>query len=100
MSWIILFFAGLFVMVGALVKTGVIADVAHSAVEATGGNALLTAMLILGVSAPVSGIIDNIPFVATTRSYSTASPASKSKAASVTSCGTATMTVIVNSPPA
>ena len=96
----LLFFAGLFVMVGALVKTGVIADVAHSAVEATGGNALLTAMLILGVSAPVSGIIDNIPFVATTRSYSTASPASKSKAASVTSCGTATMTVIVNSPPA
>ena len=61
----LLFFAGLFVMVGALVKTGVIADVAQSAVQATGGNALLTAMLILGVSAPVSGIIDNIPYVAT-----------------------------------
>ena len=61
----LLFFAGLFVMVGALVKTGVIADMAHSAVQATGGNALVTAMLILGVSAPVSGIIDNIPYVAT-----------------------------------
>ena len=61
----LLFFAGLFTMVGALVKTGVIDDLAHSAVEATGGNALLTAMLILGVSAPVSGIIDNIPYVAT-----------------------------------
>jgi Na+/H+ antiporter NhaD/arsenite permease-like protein len=61
----LLFFAGLFVMVGALVKTGVIADVAHSAVQATSGNALLTAMLILGVSAPVSGIVDNIPYVAT-----------------------------------
>ncbi len=61
----LLFFAGLFVMVGALVKTAVIADVAQSAVQATGGNALLTAMLILGVSAPVSGIIDNIPYVAT-----------------------------------
>ena len=61
----LLFFAGLFTMVGALVKTGVIDDLAHLAVEATGGNALLTAMLILGVSAPVSGIIDNIPYVAT-----------------------------------
>jgi Na+/H+ antiporter NhaD/arsenite permease-like protein len=61
----LLFFAGLFVMVGALVKTGVIADMAHSAVQATGGNALVTVMLILGVSAPVSGIIDNIPYVAT-----------------------------------
>jgi Na+/H+ antiporter NhaD/arsenite permease-like protein len=61
----LLFFAGLFTMVGALVKTGVIDDLAHSAVEATDGNALLTAMLILGVSAPVSGIIDNIPYVAT-----------------------------------
>ncbi|OBA78535.1 hypothetical protein A9W99_22910 [Mycobacterium sp. 1164966.3] len=61
----LLFFAGLFVMVGALVKTGFIADLARAAVQATGGNALLTAMLILGVSAPVSGIIDNIPYVAT-----------------------------------
>jgi Na+/H+ antiporter NhaD/arsenite permease-like protein len=61
----LLFFAGLFTMVGALVKTGVIADVAHIAVQATGGNELLTSMLILGVSAPVSGIIDNIPYVAT-----------------------------------
>jgi Na+/H+ antiporter NhaD/arsenite permease-like protein len=61
----LLFFAGLFVMVGALVKTGVVDQIAHSATEATGGNAVLTVMLILGVSAPVSGIIDNIPYVAT-----------------------------------
>ncbi|OBI40516.1 hypothetical protein A5707_08785 [Mycobacterium kyorinense] len=61
----LLFFAGLFVMVGALVKTGVVEDLARAATEATGGNALLTVMLILGVSAPVSGIIDNIPYVAT-----------------------------------
>lgn len=61
----LLFFAGLFVMVGALVKTGVIANLAQAAVEITGGNALLTTMGILGVSAPVSGIIDNIPYVAT-----------------------------------
>jgi Na+/H+ antiporter NhaD/arsenite permease-like protein len=61
----LLFFAGLFIMVGALVKTGVINQLAQAAIEATGGDALLTVMLILGVSAPVSGIIDNIPYVAT-----------------------------------
>jgi Na+/H+ antiporter NhaD/arsenite permease-like protein len=61
----LLFFAGLFVMVGALVTTGVVDELAHSAIDATGGNPLLTVMLILGVSAPVSGIIDNIPYVAT-----------------------------------
>ena len=61
----LLFFAGLFIMIGALVKTGVVDQLARSAIEFTGGNALLTTMLILGVSAPVSGIIDNIPYVAT-----------------------------------
>ena len=61
----LLFFAGLFIMVGALVKTGVVEELARSATEFTDGNALLTVMLILGISAPVSGIIDNIPFTAT-----------------------------------
>ncbi|MGE5697891.1 MAG: SLC13 family permease, partial [Candidatus Sericytochromatia bacterium] len=61
----LLFFAGLFIMVGALVKTGVIDQLARLATSATGGNALLTVMLILLVSAPISGVIDNIPYVAT-----------------------------------
>jgi Na+/H+ antiporter NhaD/arsenite permease-like protein len=61
----LMFFAGLFIMVGALVKTGVVEQLARSAIEFTDGNALLTVMLILGVSAPVSGIIDNIPYTAT-----------------------------------
>ena len=61
----LLFFAGLFIMVGALVKTGVVDEMARAAIEATGGDALVTVMLVLGVSAPVSGIIDNIPYVAT-----------------------------------
>ncbi|COX22835.1 arsenic-transport integral membrane protein ArsB1 [Mycobacterium tuberculosis] len=61
----LLFFAGLFVMVGALVKTGVVEQLARAATELTGGNELLTVGLILGISAPVSGIIDNIPYVAT-----------------------------------
>lgn len=61
----LLFFAGLFVLVGALVKTGVIAHVAELAGEATGGNPLLAAMGILLLSAVLSGVIDNIPYVAT-----------------------------------
>jgi Na+/H+ antiporter NhaD/arsenite permease-like protein len=61
----LLFFAGLFVMVGALVKTGVVGEIAQSAIDLTGGDPLSTTMLILGVSIPVSGIIDNIPYVAT-----------------------------------
>ena len=46
----LLFFAGLFVMVGALVKTGVINQLARVASRGTGGNALVTTMLILVVS--------------------------------------------------
>jgi len=61
----LLFFAGLFVMVGALVKTGVISDLADLVGDATGGRPLLAVMLILGVSAVLSGIVDNIPYVAT-----------------------------------
>jgi len=61
----LLFFAGLFIMVGALVKTGVVGELAQSAIDVTGGDPLKTVMLILGVSAPVSGVIDNIPYVAT-----------------------------------
>ena len=61
----LLFFAGLFIMIGALVHTGVIADLARLAAGATGGNALVAVMLILGVSALLSGVIDNIPYVAT-----------------------------------
>ncbi|WP_280391938.1 ArsB/NhaD family transporter [Nocardia brasiliensis] len=61
----LLFFAGLFIMVGALVKTGVVATMARWAAEATGGRALVAVLLILVVSAVLSGVIDNIPYVAT-----------------------------------
>jgi Na+/H+ antiporter NhaD/arsenite permease-like protein len=61
----LLFFAGLFILVGSLVKTGVIADLARLAGDVTGGNPLLATMLILVVSAVLSGLIDNIPYVAT-----------------------------------
>jgi Na+/H+ antiporter NhaD/arsenite permease-like protein len=61
----LLFFTGLFVMVGALVKTGVVNELARLATAATGGHALLTTMLILGVSFVLSGIINNVPYAAT-----------------------------------
>ena len=61
----LLFFAGLFVMVGALVKTGVVDELSRWATEATGGHALLTTMLILAVSFVLSGIINNVPYAAT-----------------------------------
>ncbi|HEY4794950.1 MAG TPA: ArsB/NhaD family transporter [Mycobacterium sp.] len=61
----LLFFAGLFVMVGALVKTGVIDNLAHAASHATHGNEWVTTMLILSVSFLFSGFVNNVPYAAT-----------------------------------
>jgi Na+/H+ antiporter NhaD/arsenite permease-like protein len=61
----LLFMVGLFIMVGALFKTGVIKTLGQMAANATGGNVLVTTMLILCVSMLLSGIIDNVPYVAT-----------------------------------
>jgi Na+/H+ antiporter NhaD/arsenite permease-like protein len=61
----LLFMVGLFIMVGALLKTGVIQILGRWAADATGGNALLATMLILIFSTLVSGVIDNVPYVAT-----------------------------------
>lgn len=61
----IFFFAGLFVLVGALEHVGVIEWVARKSLEATGGALALTTLLILWLSAIASAFVDNIPFVAT-----------------------------------
>jgi Na+/H+ antiporter NhaD/arsenite permease-like protein len=61
----LVFFAGLFVMVGALVRTGAIEKLAAAATEATGGRLLLSSMGLLWLSAVFSAIVDNIPYVAT-----------------------------------
>ena len=61
----LLFFAGLFVSVRALAKTGVNEILATKAAAGTDGRPLLAVMLILIVSAVLSGIVDNIPHVAT-----------------------------------
>ena len=58
------FFVGLFVVVGALEVTGVLARITDWLAEATGGSATAQAVGILWGSAIASGIVDNIPFTA------------------------------------
>ncbi|MFF8970043.1 SLC13 family permease [Streptomyces sp. NPDC014995] len=59
------FFAGLFIMIGGLIETGVIGEISASLADAIGDNELGGSMLLLGASAVLSGIVDNIPYVAT-----------------------------------
>lgn len=62
---VIFFFAGLFILVGALEHVGVIEWIALEGLKLTGGAMLPTGMLILWLSAIASAFVDNIPFVAT-----------------------------------
>ena len=61
----LIFFAGLFVMVGALVATGVIDTLARAATGAVEGKLWPATLLLLWASAGLSAIVDNIPYVAT-----------------------------------
>ena len=61
----LIFFTGLFIVVGGLQETGVIQIVANTLVDMTAGHMTLTVLLILWVSAIISAFLDNIPFVAT-----------------------------------
>ena len=61
----ILFFIGLFIVVGGMKKVGVITMLANGLISITHGNMVVTMMVILWVSAIVSSFLDNIPFVAT-----------------------------------
>lgn len=58
------FFMGLFIMVGALIKVGIIGDLARYLGEVTHGNMLLATMVTTPGSAIISGVVDNIPYVA------------------------------------
>jgi Na+/H+ antiporter NhaD/arsenite permease-like protein len=60
----LIFFAGLFIMVGALVNTGALGKFAQYLKDQVGDQASLAAMVLLIVSALLSGIVDNIPYVA------------------------------------
>lgn len=61
----IIFFSGLFMLVGGLQESGAIKLLAQWVLNLTNGNLLLTTIAILWVSAIASSFVDNIPFVAT-----------------------------------
>lgn len=60
----IFFFIGLFILVGGLVKVGVIRYLAGEVVQVSRGNVAGTTMTVLWGSAFLSAIVDNIPYVA------------------------------------
>lgn len=59
------FFAGLFVVVGGLAETGIIEMMAYALIDATGGDMMITIIVLVWASAIISSILDNIPLVAT-----------------------------------
>lgn len=61
----LLFFVGLFVVVGGLEQTGILILVSDFIGKISGGNAILMIGIILWVSAIASAVVDNIPFAAT-----------------------------------
>ncbi len=60
----LLFFAGLFILVGTLEATGILEDLAHSLTDISRGDIVFAGGLILIISSFVSGILDNIPVTA------------------------------------
>lgn len=61
----LLFFVGLFIVVGGLEQTGILELVAGVIEKISGGNPLLKVIIIIWGSAFASAFVDNIPFAAT-----------------------------------
>ncbi len=61
----LLFFIGLFVVVGGLEETGILEGIAGFIGKLCGGNMHLMVAIILWISAIASAFVDNIPFAAT-----------------------------------
>jgi Na+/H+ antiporter NhaD/arsenite permease-like protein len=61
----LVFFMGLFVLVGGLVETGVIDRLGQAAIDATGDRFFLAATGLLFGSAVLGAFVDNIPYTAT-----------------------------------
>ena len=59
----LIFFAGLFIMVGGQVGSGALAELSAFLKDLFAGNTQLAALSILSISAVLSGVIDNIPYV-------------------------------------
>lgn len=61
----LLFFIGLFIVVGGLEQTGILELIAGFIGKISGGNILIMIVIILWISAIASAFVDNIPFAAT-----------------------------------
>ena len=61
----LLFFVGLFMVVGGLEQTGILEVIAGFIGDVSGGNLKLMIAIIIWVSAVASAFVDNIPFAAT-----------------------------------
>ncbi|HJM46428.1 MAG TPA: ArsB/NhaD family transporter [Candidatus Marinimicrobia bacterium] len=61
----LLFFTGLFILVGALEEYGVIEWIAHNVFMNVGDNPYVIVLMVLWVSGIASGFLDNIPFTIT-----------------------------------
>ena len=61
----LLFFVGLFIVVGGLEQTGVLEVLAGFIGQVSGGNLKLMVAIIIWLSAVASAFVDNIPFAAT-----------------------------------
>ena len=59
------FFIGLFMLIAGVIEIGLIDVVADAIIALTGGALASTSLLVLWLSAFLSGIIDNIPYTAT-----------------------------------
>ena len=61
----LLFFIGLFIVVGGLEQTGVLEMIASFIEKVCGGNVFAMVLIIMWISAIASAFVDNIPFAAT-----------------------------------
>ncbi len=61
----LVFFIGLFIVVGGLEETGILEYIAKFIEKISGGDAMLMIAIILWISALASAFVDNIPFAAT-----------------------------------
>ncbi|HJA91811.1 MAG TPA: citrate transporter [Candidatus Eisenbergiella merdipullorum] len=61
----LLFFIGLFIVVGGLEQTGILEVIAAFIANVSGDNAMLMVAIVLWISALASAFVDNIPFAAT-----------------------------------
>ncbi len=57
------FLVGIFIVVGAVAKVGLLDDFARFLNAVIGSNVLLGFLVIVGVSALISGFVDNVPYI-------------------------------------